>query len=212
MQILICSATEMEIAPLLHSHKVLTGDHTLNHSILGVGIMSATYNLLERLQVSKPDLLVLAGIAGSFDPKLGPGSVVEVSSDLVADLGVLENNSWLDLFDMKFLRKDEFPFTDARLLNPNIWVNHNLLRVHGITVNQVSSSSPGIEQWRQKYNATIESMEGAAVHYVCLRKQIPFIHLRAVSNFVGERDKTKWNIPLAVENLNRNIIEFVDQL
>ena len=34
-------------------------------------------------------------------------------------------------------------------------------------------------------------MEGAALHYACIMEHIPFIQLRAVSNFVGERDKNK---------------------
>jgi futalosine hydrolase len=31
-------------------------------------------------------------------------------------------------------------------------------------------------------------MEGAALHFVCLQEDISFIQLRAISNFVGERD------------------------
>jgi futalosine hydrolase len=45
-----------------------------------------------------------------------------------------------------------------------------------------------------------------------LQENIPFVQLRAVSNYVEIRDKSKWNIPLAVENLNIQLIEFIKTL
>ncbi len=48
-------------------------------------------------------------------------------------------------------------------------------------------------------------MEGAALHYVCLQEQIPFVQIRSVSNYVGERDKTKWKMKEAIENLNTEL-------
>ena len=55
-------------------------------------------------------------------------------------------------------------------------------------------------------------MEGAALHYVCLHQNIPFIQLRAISNYVGERDKTKWKIDLAISNLHNELIKLLKQL
>ncbi len=54
---------------------------------------------------------------------------------------------------------------------------------------------------RQKYNAHLETMEGAAFHYVCLQKEIPFLQIRGISNYVGERDKSKWKMEEAIDNL-----------
>jgi futalosine hydrolase len=33
-------------------------------------------------------------------------------------------------------------------------------------------------------------------------ENIPFIQIRALSNYIGERDKTKWKLHEAVANLN----------
>jgi futalosine hydrolase len=44
-------------------------------------------------------------------------------------------------------------------------------------------------------------MEGAAFFYICARESIPFVSIRAISNMVERRDRKKWNIPLAVDNL-----------
>jgi futalosine hydrolase len=55
-------------------------------------------------------------------------------------------------------------------------------------------------------------MEGAALHYVCREANIPFIQLRAVSNYIGERNKANWKIKEAVDNLNQAILKYVDRL
>jgi futalosine hydrolase len=73
----------------------------------------------------------------------------------------------------------------------------------------ISTSAEKINVFAEKYNADIESMEGAALHYVCAMQQIPFIQIRGISNMVGERDKTKWKIPesmLAATNACINLI------
>ena len=52
-------------------------------------------------------------------------------------------------------------------------------------------------------------MEGAALFYVCLHEQIPFLEIRAISNYVELRDPTKWDIPLAIENLTDELFRFL---
>ncbi|NMD28678.1 MAG: futalosine hydrolase, partial [Bacteroidetes bacterium] len=36
---------------------------------------------------------------------------------------------------------------------------------------------------------------------VCLQKEIPFLQIRGISNYVGERDKSKWKMEEAIDNL-----------
>ena len=55
-------------------------------------------------------------------------------------------------------------------------------------------------------------MEGAAFFYVCLVKNIKFIQIRSVSNFVEERNKKAWKIPLAIENLNKELKNIINNL
>jgi len=52
-------------------------------------------------------------------------------------------------------------------------------------------------------------MEGAAVFYVCLFEKIPFLEIRAISNYVEVRDTTKWDIPTAIENLTDELFRFL---
>jgi futalosine hydrolase len=52
-------------------------------------------------------------------------------------------------------------------------------------------------------------MEGAAFFYVCLMEKVPFIELRAVSNEVGERDKSQWDIRVAFSVLETTCIQLL---
>ena len=61
-----------------------------------------------------------------------------------------------------------------------------------------------------KYNPVTESMEGAAFHYVCLKQKIPFLQLRSISNYAGERDKSKWDIEKSILHLNKELADIID--
>jgi len=56
------------------------------------------------------------------------------------------------------------------------------------------------DRFRQ-LNYDVESMEGAAFFEVCLQQGCAFAEIRAVSNVVGETDHARWDIPLALRNL-----------
>ena len=48
-------------------------------------------------------------------------------------------------------------------------------------------------------------MEGAAFFQVCEKFNIPCLQIRSVSNKVEKRDLQKWDIDLAVKNLNEEV-------
>jgi futalosine hydrolase len=79
----------------------------------------------------------------------------------------------------------------------------DLLRVNAATVNSLQTEPKINTERSQKFNAQVESMEGAALSYVCAQYQLPYVQLRAISNYAGERDKSKWEIAKAVEGLGR---------
>ena len=88
----------------------------------------------------------------------------------------------------------------------------HLRSVRAITVNKISDSLLQKQQFMLNYNPEIESMEGAALHYVCLQEHIPFLQLRTITNIVGERDKSKWKLKEAVENLNAELLKLIVHL
>jgi len=150
-------------------------------------------------------------VAGSV---VAIGSTVAVSEELLADLGVWEEGGFRTLFDLNLAGKDSPPFTGGALINPyqRILALSGLEQVRGITVNEITTSRQRLEWYQQNLQPVVESMEGGALHYVCLRENIPFIQIRSVSNDAGERDKTKWNIGAAIRQLNDELIALLTRL
>jgi futalosine hydrolase len=87
----------------------------------------------------------------------------------------------------------------------------DLPMVKGATINSISSSAGQVSRIKNKYGPDVESMEGAAAHYVCLMENIPFIQVRAVSNFAGERDKNKWKMQEAIAALNSTLKKMLER-
>jgi len=207
MKILLLSATEMEIQPTLNAGGA-TG--TL---IAGVGVPATVYGLMDRLRNNKYDLIIQAGIGGTFTNSVRLGETVIIEHDCFADLAIEENGNLKTVFDMGFADRDQFPFTNGWLVNGSpVLKTLSLPRCKGITVNKITDEQRQLELLKNKYGAAVESMEGAALHYVCLQQHIPFLQLRGISNHVGERDKTKWELREAVQSLNLNLQQIIKDL
>ena len=84
--------------------------------------------------------------------------------------------------------------------------------MNAVTSDIITDKKNVNKQIKKKFNADIESMEGAAFHFVCLQKSVPFLQVRSISNKVGIRDKSKWNIPVALKNLSIELITILDDL
>jgi len=183
--------------------------HQVSVLVTGVGAMSTAWSLQQWTGMNElPDLAINAGIAGSFDENIAPGDVVLAESDCFADLGIENGDTFLTLEEAGFLNPGQFPFRDGRLWSSNKYFGEirNLLKpVHAATVNTASGTRPGIERIKEKFNPAIETMEGATFFYICLRKNIPFLAVRAVSNMVTPGRRSEWNIPLALEKLTEKI-------
>lgn len=218
MNCLLVAATAFEIAPFLQHYRnsdvSFYIDIQIDVLISGVGLMATTYNLQKQIQVKRPDLVIQAGIGGCFDDKISLASVFAVKKDTIADLGVIEKKEFHSVFDMGFCKPDQPPFKNGWLVNPGLHLlkRNSLRKVNAVSVNQVSSSKPIINLFYNKYKPVIESMEGAALHYVCLMENIPFLQLRSVSNYVGERNKKNWKIKESVTSLNNELIRLLNSL
>lgn len=221
MNLLIVAATPFEIAPLavfLEKNFQKTGAfvfqkenfhvHTL---ITGVGLPLTAYAMGRYLGTTPVDFAINAGIAGAFDRNLQLGTVVHVVEDSFADLGIEQaDGTFQDLFENELIAPTQPPFSQGKLTNPTHQDAQFLPKVKGISVNKVHGNASSIAAFRQKNpTAQVESMEGAAFHYVCLQEQLPFLQIRSISNYVEKRDKSKWQIGLAIENLNQVLIDML---
>lgn len=207
MYILLVAATTFEIQPTIDALSEGGTNPDVRSLITGVGAMAAGWSIMRQIDSSRPDLIIQAGIAGCLTGR-SPGEVLAVSEDQFADQGVWEDGRFKSLFDMKLADGDAFPFSGGRLVNPyrELLALIGLHAVGGLTVNEITTNPERVRWYQQNTTAVVESMEGAALHYVCLQAGIPFLQLRSVSNAVGVRDKMKWDIKLAIARLNEALI------
>lgn len=216
MKLLLVSATQQEVEPTLAfleaqakvraSFRYSLGNLEIDVLITGVGIPATMYALMKYLHHNKTDHIVNAGIAGSFRPSTPLGKVYLVDRQRFGDLGIQEGDgTFKDLFDAKLEKKSQMPYTDGWLQLPKDIVPGFLDTASSITVNKVLGTKEDIQRMIDKYDPDLESMEGAAVAYVCLMESLPYLEIRAVSNIVEERNKEKWDIPLAIKSLNSSL-------
>ena len=199
------AATEMEIAAFI------TQNNLADVLITGVGVPACMYALTKRLQQKKYDIIIQAGIAGTFKNSFAPGETFVVKKDVFADLGIYESGSFFTLFDKGFIQKNESPYKNG-WLNNEMEENFSLTKVNAITVNTVTDKFVQTEIFIKKFDPDIETMEGAAFHYVCINEGVKFLQIRSISNFVGERIKTNWKMKESIQSLNEHLIKIVNQL
>jgi futalosine hydrolase len=207
MNLLLVAATEFEIEPFMQYKK------KADILITGIGVPAIVYHLTKKLLAGNYDLAIQAGIAGTFSDKFALAEIVAVKEDTFGDLGIEEKGEMHTLFENGFIEKNGFPFTNGWLVNDgNAFGNVSLPSAKAITVNKISDNEFHNKLMKQKFGAEVESMEGAAFHYVCLQQKINFLQLRSISNFVGERNKSKWKLKEAIDNLNKELLKIVDNI
>jgi futalosine hydrolase len=208
MKILIVSATEMEVNAMKRSWRK---KHHIDFLTTGAGMTATAYHLAKRFSVKKYDLAINIGLAGSFRKEIKLGEVVNVVSDCFADLGAEDGNKFLSSFEIGLQKKNQFPFGNGILtpVRTNSSALKHFRKVKGITVNTVHGEVKSIANVKRKFNPDIETMEGAAFFYACMMEKVPCIQLRSISNYVVRRNKAKWNIELALEELHQQVNKFI---
>jgi futalosine hydrolase len=221
MRILLVAATFFEIRQFL-GKLVPNGDekdHVRHYNfkntsidvlITGIGMVETAYCLGKQLSLAKYDLAINAGIGGSYREDLEIGEVVQVTEECIADLGAEDGQNFLSVFELTLKDPDGPPYSDGRLIN-TIPVSSaeiaKLKRVRGATVNTIHGNRESINKVLNHFRAEEESMEGAACFYAFLSEQVPFAEIRAISNLVEVRDKSRWNVELALKNLNSLLVD-----
>ena len=191
MNILIVTATKQELR--------ITCD---NHLVSGVGMVATAIAVSNALQSKCYDLVINAGVAGSFNKSLRLGDVVEVNEDFLSELGAQDGNRFLTPEEMNLEMK-------YRVQMPK---RTHLKSVRGITVNTVHGDDLSIMKIVHRLNPQVESMEGAACMLACQEAKVPCVQIRSVSNFVEKRNKSKWDLSKAIEHLNIELQNFISNL
>jgi futalosine hydrolase len=191
------------------------GNLNIDILITGIGSVFLSYYLTKALSIISYDLVINVGVAGSYDYFLEQGFVVNVIQDEFADLGVEDKETFFTLVEKELLDENMHPFESGKLRchgSYEIMEVETLIPVKSVTVNTARAQLESIDIIRKKFNPDIETMEGAAFFFTCMKERVPFLQIRAVSNYVELRNVENWNIPLAIKNLKNTIISLLDEL
>ena len=219
MKILIVSATKPEVQPLIDAMDEVDSNFEqllvckykkleINVLITGVGMVATAYHTGKVLNDTYDGAFNI-GICGSYNRNLEMGAVVTIYEDTFSELGAEDGDDFLTLENLKLEGTTKITNHKLQISNSVIEL---LPRVSGITVNTTHGNEETINKVFQKFHPMVESMEGAAFMFACENENIPYAQIRAISNYVEKRDRDAWNIPLAIENLNKKFLEILNSL
>jgi futalosine hydrolase len=213
MRILIVAATLKEVAFLETAAQKGRFKNDVLFCITGVGLVPTVFTLTKYLSNdNKFDLILNLGIAGTTNRNLSIGDVLEVENDSFYDWGAEDNANFISVFDLGLLNKNDFPFVNGKLFS-TFKSAFPLRKVNSITVQLVHGNSMSIDKLLAREGTTaLESMEGAAVFYVSSQYKLPVMQIRSISNYVEPRNRSNWNIELAINNLNTSVLNFLDSI
>ena len=216
MKILIVSSTLFEVKPLLNFLGIAMSSTGMNNAnmdfdnkeiqvlITGVGMVNTSVLLGRNLDTSY-DLVLNVGVCGAFDKSMELGQLVHITEDILSEMGAEDGEEFLTYDKLNlpgdFIFSEKFSISDS-LIN-------SLVKARGITVNTVHGNDNSIDKVKRLFKPDVESMEGAAFFAACNELSQNYVQVRAISNYVEKRDRSKWQMALAIENLNTFLINFV---
>ena len=216
MRVIITAATNLELDGCAKKASQLFKKSKLKISFhaTGIGMLASGVKLTQLATSYQPDLIIQMGIAGSYIKTEPLGKIWVVTSETIADLGVREKGIFIDLFDSQLIKENEAPFKKRKLINQAVKL-FNVLKTDtaaAVTINEITTSPKRIKEIIEAHNPVLESMEGAALHYVGSLTKTPFMQIRAVSNYVGERNKAKWKLKESIDQLEVYVLTYLATL
>ncbi len=190
------------------------GESSLEPRVIGVGKVASVVGLSHHLRARRPRLVVLFGICGVYPgqhggvgPTLEVGDVCLVGTDRLADEGVAHEQGFTDIGQLGFAETG--PFTADPGLTAAAAEVLAVPVVAGATVSTCSATDSRSRALARRSQARVETMEGAAVAYLCRALDVPMIQLRAVSNRTGDRARGGWSLDPAVTAVQEALLKLL---
>ena len=175
----------------------------VNITFCGVGLIASTYGTYKAILDTKPDFIIMAGIAGVYPGvDLSIGDTVMVAREYQSDLGLFGKNGFAHLGDgvceMGFdpLVYVDSPYASEQILFPTAVSN---------------SMNCGLAPFVKTQDVQIENMEGAGFFHVANELGVPFCELRTISNVVDVNDDA-WDFETSVTKLTEALNKLIDSL
>jgi futalosine hydrolase len=173
---------------------------------IGVGKTAAAIGLARALAKGDVSSVVAIGVAGAHrGGTLGIGDRCLVATDVLADEGVRHPDGFSDIAVLGLGSIGPWSADTALLALANAVLSAPI--VAASTVSTCSGTDTLAAERAARSAAAIETMEGAAIAAGCAAYDVPWIQLRNISNFTGDRERAGWDNPRARAELERSIGE-----
>ena len=164
----------------------------------GVGPARAAAATGTVLALERFDLVLSAGVGGGFAGRAGLGDLVLADRVVHADLGAGSPGGFLPV-DRLGLGEAGAVLDAGLVARAAGWTGALVGPI--ITVSTVTGTTERAAELAAAHDAAAEAMEGAGVLAAAQAHGVPFLELRAISNPVGRRDRTGWDLPGALARL-----------
>lgn len=158
------------------------------------------------------DVVVSAGIGGTFQQAARIGDLLVAERIVAADLGADSAEGFLSLEELGF-GTSAFEALVLDHLKPGAGIEHEVVRGVLLTVTTVTGSAERAEWLRARYPEAVgEAMEGYGVAAAAAQFGLPVAEVRAASNLIGPRDRSAWRIGEALATLTAAAAPIVEGL
>jgi futalosine hydrolase len=202
-------------------HALAIGKHRHREVALllaGAGTVNTAGALGAVIPALRPRGVVLCGCGGAFSGwGLINGDVVFATEEIAPQLGVEPDRKGDPVTPLPFL-PNRIQLDDAlahrgreALLGNDPFSGVSVQSGPFVTVSTVTASPSTGEGYRRLYGAIVENMEGFAAARLCQRYAVPLLEVRSVSNMVGARDRSKWNLDLAFKRAQEAVLTLLEK-
>jgi futalosine hydrolase len=196
--------------------------------ITGPSVINAAHALTIALEKNRPKIVIQVGIAGIFkESKLNIGDIAIATEERYIHTGIEAIPNYETPGDLPFALIDKVPSTKSgvyyfnndyvektfKLLSQTSLAKEcNISKGLVITVSTITSTKKTATHLSKTFSPLMEAMEGAAYAHIASLYNVPFLEIRSGSNFVGERDKKKWDVPLASARISRAYAAIIENI
>jgi futalosine hydrolase len=199
----------------------LAGNSALRLMVTGVGPVETAFTLSRCLERDHTKIrsVVNFGIGGAYlrehGKQIGLLDICLAEREVLGDFGVCFGNRVEPFPDGGFGVKTVFRLDEALVQEAETVLAQQQINAHTgtfVTVNGASGTRERAEQFRVRYDALCENMEGAAAARVCENYDLPLLEVRAISNLVEDRPGARWQIEEACVRAASSVALIVQRL
>ncbi|HEV2888919.1 MAG TPA: futalosine hydrolase, partial [Frankiaceae bacterium] len=171
----------------------------------GVGPAAAAAATAHVVATHDVALVVSMGVAGAFaSARLAHGDTAVATTIVAADLGAMSPERFLDLAALGLdggaavdCPPDLVRTVAQRVGDAGLHVAVGAI----LTLSTMTGTAERAAELMSRHGGVAEAMEGAGVAHVAALHGLPVLEVRTISNEVGLRDRTSWDLVTALTSL-----------